>query len=53
MADFTILTANIAALSAAVDAKLATPAPVDDQPAVDAAAKAVADITLKLAPPAA
>lgn len=50
MADFTKLNENIAALSAAVDAKLAAPV-LDDQPAVDAAAEAVAAITAKLVVP--
>lgn len=52
MADFTKLNENIAALAAAVDAKLNAPAPADDQPAIDSAAQAVADITAKLVPAA-
>lgn len=48
MADFTKLNEAIAALSAKVDAQNAKPAPVDEQPAVDAAAVAVEAITAKI-----
>lgn len=50
MADFSRLTAAVADLSAKVDAFNAKPqpAPVDDQPAVDALADQVAAITAKI-----
>lgn len=50
MADFTKLNADIAALSAKVDALIAktAPPPVDEQPAVDAADAAVEAIMAKI-----
>lgn len=50
MADFTKLNADIAALSAKVDALLAkqNPPPVDEQPQVDAADQAVEAIAAKI-----
>jgi outer membrane murein-binding lipoprotein Lpp len=50
MADFTKLTQDIADLNAKVDALLAkqVPSPVDEQPAVDTAAAAVAAIAAKI-----
>lgn len=48
MADFTKLNDAIAALSAKVDAQNAKPAPVDEQPAVDAATAAVEAIAAKI-----
>lgn len=51
MADFSKLTADLAALSAKVDellAKQAPPPPVDEQPSVDAADTAVQAIIAKI-----
>lgn len=50
MADFTKLTASIAALSAKVDELIAkqAPPPVDEQPAVDTADAAVEAILAKI-----
>lgn len=48
MADFSKLHADIASLSAKVDELLAKQAPVDEQPAVDAADAEVAAILAKL-----
>lgn len=48
MADFTRLNAAVADLSTKVDALLAKPQPVDEQPAVDAAAAAVEAIAAKI-----
>jgi sporulation-control protein spo0M len=50
MSDFSKLNADIADLAAKVDALVAkqAPPPVDEQPAVDAADKAIADIIAKI-----
>jgi hypothetical protein len=48
MADFARLQAAITELSAKVDALIAKPQPVDEQPAVDQAAAAVEAIVAKI-----
>lgn len=48
MADFTKLEADLDALNAKVDALLAAPPPVDEQPAVDQADAKVEAIIAKL-----
>lgn len=48
MADFTRLNAAVADVSAKLDALLAKPPPIDDQPAVDALADQVEAIAAKI-----